>query len=600
MDDDLDIGDAVDAIDPTAAVGFTLIKEGEIEDDDDADLKRAIKLSLASISNTTQNQPETASSSSKSIPPQTPIPTHPKPYSVSASASEEPELAQSSALTLDPYHAHPLEVKACPEFFTKESQNPYQKNGKLKANLKNAERYLKIRNTIVNEWQRIKPKYLLKSAVRPLLKGQGDVHAITRVHEFLERIGCINSDADFTGVKASSIPSNLKRRKNLKKEKGMEKGRELGGIRLMRSLFDTLITWSDREVVKRQRRVRNRNGEWVDKSELGDGRTIVHGEDGKPLSDEEPMTAADIAEEKRLMMKNAKYFTDEELMKRTQLQREYYHYGNDMDDDMNEFRLIPLQNYEQQEKQPPFQVIVDSNVQLVIDFHAHLAETEIIGLLGGTYNSQERVLCVDEVFPCKSISTTIQCEIDPESEVKAHIHFASKGKVVVGWYHSHPTFDPNPSIRDIETQTDHQHLFLRDGDGIEPFVGAIYSPYDSRTEGVISRAEWMCVGDQLSSTGKYRVPFSCSSKIIPSKGVPASILAQVLNLVDEFKDYEHRVDLNYMFKPNMSRLDKLLGALQIHAYTSVDLETDDVTRAMAAADEFVAKVKEKLVQSFVK
>lgn len=23
---------------------------------------------------------------------------------------------------------------------------------------------------------------------------------------------------------------------------------------------------------------------------------------------------------------------------------------------------------------------------------------------------------------------------------------------VVGWYHSHPTFNPNPSIRDIETQ----------------------------------------------------------------------------------------------------------------------------------------------------
>ena len=28
----------------------------------------------------------------------------------------------------------------------------------------------------------------------------------------------------------------------------------------------------------------------------------------------------------------------------------------------------------------------------------------------------------------------------------------SKEATVVGWYHSHPTFEPNPSVRDIQTQ----------------------------------------------------------------------------------------------------------------------------------------------------
>ncbi|KAJ3022326.1 UNVERIFIED_CONTAM: Myb-like, SWIRM and MPN domains 1 [Siphonaria sp. JEL0065] len=473
-------------------------KELDIQSDGDHDreLNAAIKESLKDVGNNTGG-----SSSS----------THNHQHQQQQLDQPEDSASTSSALTLDPLHAHPLEVKACPEFFTKEAQNPFQRNGKPKANLKNAERYLLIRNTILNEWRRIKPKYLLKSAVRPLLKGQGDVHAITRVHEFLERIGCINVDPDFTGVKSSSIPAAFKKRKlgNDDEVEGDDDGGEGADDNGWLKFFQG-------EPAKRQaKRVRNQFGEWVDKSELRDGRTIVHGEDGRPLSDEEeiPISAADIAEERRLMIKNAKYFADEELMKldpdlvkkkRRQIQRQYYHYGNDIDDDMNEFRLIPLEKYKEPEKQAPFKVIVESNVQLVIDFHAHLAETEIIGLLGGRFDEMERVLYVENVFPCKSISTTIQCEMDPESEVKAHIHFASQNKVVVGWYHSHPTFDPNPSIRDIETQTDHQHLFLRDGDGIEPFVGAIYSPYDSRTEGVVSKSEWMCVGNQLSESGKYR------------------------------------------------------------------------------------------------
>lgn len=93
-----------------------------------------------------------------------------------------------------------------------------------------------------------------------------------------------------------------------------------------------------------------------------------------------------------------------------------------------------------------------------MDFHAHLAHTEIIGLLGGNFIKKEnaKILQVKSVFPCKSTSTGIQCEMDPESEMKAREVFAEQGYNVVGWYHSHPTFEPHPSIRDIENQTSYQ------------------------------------------------------------------------------------------------------------------------------------------------
>ena len=50
---------------------------------------------------------------------------------------------------------------------------------------------------------------------------------------------------------------------------------------------------------------------------------------------------------------------------------------------------------------------------------------------------------------------------------------------VVGWYHSHPTFSPDPSNRDIETQTDYQRMFsdMSPVPGGRPYVAFILSPF---------------------------------------------------------------------------------------------------------------------------
>lgn len=50
----------------------------------------------------------------------------------------------------------------------------------------------------------------------------------------------------------------------------------------------------------------------------------------------------------------------------------------------------------------------------------------------------------------------MQCEMDPVSQTQASERLAAKGLSVVGWYHSHPAFDPNPSVRDIDTQAKYQ------------------------------------------------------------------------------------------------------------------------------------------------
>ncbi|NWI58380.1 MYSM1 deubiquitinase, partial [Calyptomena viridis] len=71
------------------------------------------------------------------------------------------------------------EKQAIPEFFEgRQAKTP--------------ERYLKIRNYILDQWERCKPKYLNKTSVRPGLKNCGDVNCIGRIHTYLELTGAIN------------------------------------------------------------------------------------------------------------------------------------------------------------------------------------------------------------------------------------------------------------------------------------------------------------------------------------------------------------------------------------------------------------------------
>lgn len=50
--------------------------------------------------------------------------------------------------------------------------------------------------------------------------------------------------------------------------------------------------------------------------------------------------------------------------------------------------------------------------------------------------------------------------MDAVSQVMARDYIATHGMNVVGWYHSHPTFQPDPSVTDIENQGNYQRLFV--------------------------------------------------------------------------------------------------------------------------------------------
>ncbi|XP_032283778.1 histone H2A deubiquitinase MYSM1 isoform X4 [Phoca vitulina] len=331
------------------------------------------------------------------------------------------------------------EKQAIPEFFEgRQAKTP--------------ERYLKIRNYILDQWEICKPKYLNKTSVRPGLKNCGDVNCIGRIHTYLELIGAINFGCEQA---VYNRPQPV--------DKGRVRDRKATGeaYRLARRLQSART---------RRRRVRDPWGNWCDAKDL-EGQTFEH------LSAEE---LARRKEEKYKPVKSSKV-------------------PRPTKSSFDPFQLIPC-NFFSEEKQEPFQVKVASEALLIMDLHAHVSMAEVIGLLGGRYSEVDKIVEVCAAEPCNSLSTGLQCEMDPVSQTQASETLAVRGYSVIGWYHSHPAFDPNPSLRDIDTQAKYQSYFSRGG---AKFIGMIVSPYNQSNPLPYSQITCLVISDEISSDGSY-------------------------------------------------------------------------------------------------
>ena len=93
-------------------------------------------------------------------------------------------------------------------------------------------------------------------------------------------------------------------------------------------------------------------------------------------------------------------------------------------------------------------------------------------------------LYVLSAYPCRSIENDdenisesvnrhVNVEMDPVGEFEIRNEINKLNMKVVGWYHSHPKFAPDPSFVDIENQLNYQTLFREKNNIDEPFVGVI-------------------------------------------------------------------------------------------------------------------------------
>nr|XP_030726166.1 histone H2A deubiquitinase MYSM1 isoform X2 [Globicephala melas] len=376
------------------------------------------------------------------------------------------------------------EKQAIPEFFEgRQAKTP--------------ERYLKIRNYILDQWEICKPKYLNKTSVRPGLKNCGDVNCIGRIHTYLELIGAINFGCEQAVYNRPQPVDKVRIRDRKDTVEAYQLAQRLQSMRT------------------RRRRVRDPWGNWCDAKDL-EGQTFEH------LSAEE--LARRREEEKCKPGKSSKV-------------------PRPTKSSFDPFQLIPC-NFFSEEKQ-----------------HAHVSMAEVIGLLGGRYSEVDKIVEVCAAEPCNSLSTGLQCEMDPVSQTQASETLAVRGYSVIGWYHSHPAFDPNPSLRDIDTQAKYQSYFSRGG---AKFIGMIVSPYNRNNPLPYSQITCLVISDEISPDGSYRLPYKFEVQQMLEEPRWGLVLEKTKWIIEKYRLSRSSVPMDKIFRrdSDLTCLQKLLECLR--------------------------------------
>ncbi|XP_023558439.1 histone H2A deubiquitinase MYSM1 isoform X2 [Octodon degus] len=364
------------------------------------------------------------------------------------------------------------EKQAIPEFFEgRQTKTP--------------ERYLKIRNYILDQWETRKPKYLNKTSVRPGLKNCGDVNCIGRIHTYLELIGAINFGCEQAVYNRPQPVDKVRVRDRRDAVEAYQLAQRLQSMRT------------------RRRRVRDPWGNWCDAKDL-EGQTFEH------------LSAEELAKRREEENKPAKSSKASRSTKSS----------------FDPFQLIPC-NIFSEEKQEPFQVKVASEALLIMDLHAHVSMAEVIGLLGGRYSEVDKIVEVYAAEPCNSLSTGLQCEMDPVSQTQASETLAVRGYSVIGWYHSHPAFDPNPSLRDIDTQAKYQITCL-------------------------------VISEEISSSGSYRLPYKFEVQQMLEEPQWGLVFEKTRWIIEKYRLSRSSVPMDKLFRwdSDLTCLQKLLECLK--------------------------------------
>ncbi|OQR98419.1 metalloprotease family M67A, partial [Achlya hypogyna] len=265
-------------------------------------------------------------------------------------------------------------------------------------------------------------------------------------------------------------------------------------------------------------------------------------------------------------------------------------------------------NVNDKRPQQPFHVRVHPDVAFVCDLHAHLAMREIIGYFGGKFDAASNTVYIHAAFPCRSMDIAgddgaTDVEMDPASQLEVRQLIEEAQLDVVGWYHSHPTFAPDPSIRDIENQASHQELFTS-ATATHPFVGLIVGTYDAKRTDPVGLFRYFHVrGEKITGRPKappMYFPFELATKTRRYKPRPVAPLPdaadadpllrlrgaygagisgcveQVVRLLEYYRSFPGRTRWAHPWQ-KITKADKLRASLRHH------VRAIDVPRAQQAA-----------------
>lgn len=204
--------------------------------------------------------------------------------------------------------------------------------------------------------------------------------------------------------------------------------------------------------------------------------------------------------------------------------------------DMN--TLVTCTPFTAMDRIQPFTVTIATNCLLLIDFHCHLSNSEVVGYLGGSWDIASHNLALLQAFPCRCRLGDKDNAGAIEEEIRQSLE--QRHLTLVGWYHSHPTFPAYPSIKDIDSQMEYQITMKGDSDSAyTPCLGLIISPYNKQRKSLEAeyQAYWVMPPPEHRPQ-EYGHPMQMAYNIAHDSFLTQDLLMEMRLLADFYRGAE--------------------------------------------------------------
>nr|XP_030112925.3 MPN domain-containing protein isoform X2 [Taeniopygia guttata] len=221
--------------------------------------------------------------------------------------------------------------------------------------------------------------------------------------------------------------------------------------------------------------------------------------------------------------------------------------------------LVEVTSFAAINKFQPFNVAISSNVLLLLDFHSHLTRSEVVGYLGGRWDTNTQLLTVLRAFPCRTRLGDAEAAGAVEEEICQSLFL--RGLSLVGWYHSHPFGPALPSLHDIDAQMDYQLKLQGSGNGFQPCLGLICGPFYHGNPGVESKIAPFWVMPPPERPNDYGIPMDVEVTYIQDGFLTNDVVQEMTLLVEFYKGAPDLVKFQELWSQDQTYLDKLKGSL---------------------------------------
>ncbi|KAJ8931895.1 hypothetical protein NQ314_015164 [Rhamnusium bicolor] len=212
----------------------------------------------------------------------------------------------------------------------------------------------------------------------------------------------------------------------------------------------------------------------------------------------------------------------------------------------------------------PYTIKVHLSTLLTMDFHAHTSLTEVMGLVAGYWIPQNKILTISHYEPCLNIaSSATHCDMCPISQAKAADIIHNKGLDILGWFHSHPTFAPEPSHQDIETQQVLQQWVGHN----RPCIGVILSPFS--LNGALIASPFRClIVDKKMNFEDQIVPYKFKVELVSEDFDVKEFLRDIQEVfradVGYAKERKVKFSKPYFQDSSITHLEKYITSVRMH------------------------------------